>query len=354
VDGRRLVRIPRTRFVLIAFALLVVTLLVWQSRSIAAFTPAEKSIPESEAILKRASDMERLRTDATEAFEMRAAIKLYVGKRTVDGEYMLDWSGPDHWQETLTLAKFQRVRTGVAGGYWQTRSMDYQPQEVFDVDRLFDVPAILRLAPGEVARKTQKRKINKLDMSCVEVYLNGYLTRELCFDPGSGLLLHAEMAPLGTPFEAPYIVDYSGKVDFAGRTVPSVARFTRTDQNAVEIAITQLSAASTRNAPAQGAAPKAEFWASCEDAPPATISHYVTPRYPDGAASLHIVGVVSFYATIEPDGSVSHLTTLDTPSKMLEESARDAVQKWKYTAPLCGSTPARTESLIEVAFNQYR
>ena len=349
-----MVRIPRIRFVLVGFAFVVAAVALWQSQSVAAFPPAEKSIPESEAILKRASEMERLKTDATEAFQLRATIKLYIGKRTVDGEYALDWFDPDRWQETLTLAKFRRVRTGVAGGYWQTRSMDYQPQEVFDVDRLFDVPAILRLAPGEVARKAQTRKINKLDMSCVEVYSNGYLARELCFDPASGLLLHAELAPLGTPFETPYILDYSGKVDFAGRALPRVARFTRTDQDAVEVAITQLSAANAANMSAQGAPPKAEFWPSCEDAPPATISHYVTPRYPDGAAALHIMGVVSFYATIEPDGSVSHLTTLDTPSKMLEESAREAVQKWKYTAPLCGTTRARTESLIEVAFNQYR
>jgi TonB family protein len=330
------------------------TLIAWSFLAASVLPRAEKSIPESEEILKRAADMERLRTDATESFELRAAIKMYMGKRTVDGEYALNWAGPDRWQETVALAKFRRTRTGVAGGYWQTRSMDYQPQEIFDVDRLFDVPAILRLAPGETARKAERRKINKVEMSCIEIYSNGFLARLLCFDPASGILLHAEMAPLGTPFEAPYVLDYSGKVDFAGHMVPRVARFTRNDQEAVEVTISKLAVADAANASSQGAPPKAEFWASCEDAPAAAISHYVKPRYPDGAASLHIVGVVSFYATIEPDGSVSHLTTLDTPSKMLEESAREAVQKWKYSAPLCGTTPARTESLIEVAFNQYR
>ena len=57
-----------------------------------------------------------------------------------------------------------------------------------------------------------------------------------------------------------------------------------------------------------------------------------------------------FYAVIEADGTLSHLTLIQRATPSLESAAADAIRQWHYKPATCGSTPIRVETSIPVDF----
>jgi outer membrane biosynthesis protein TonB len=58
-----------------------------------------------------------------------------------------------------------------------------------------------------------------------------------------------------------------------------------------------------------------------------------------------------FYAVIETDGTLSHLTLIQQVTPALEAAVADAVRQWRYKPAACGSTPVRVETAIAVDFH---
>ena len=66
-------------------------------------------------------------------------------------------------------------------------------------------------------------------------------------------------------------------------------------------------------------------------------------------------GIVSqeqkiFYAVIEADGTLSHLTVIQQVTPAIEAAAADAIRQWRYKPASCGATPIRVETSIAVDF----
>lgn len=61
-------------------------------------------------------------------------------------------------------------------------------------------------------------------------------------------------------------------------------------------------------------------------------------------------GRVIFYAGIEADGVLSHLTSIQRATPILESAAADAVRQWHYKPAACGETPTREETSISIDF----
>jgi hypothetical protein len=150
---------------------------------------------ESLAILNRARRLEELRTESGVPLLLRAQIKSSFDKREVPGQYELTWWAPNHWHEAVVLGDFRRFREGVIGGYRQVRTWEYEPQVIFDLDKILEVGSILQIGPRESVRKARTRKIAGVALSCVEIDQKSGAARDLCFDPATGLLVHAELQP---------------------------------------------------------------------------------------------------------------------------------------------------------------
>jgi Gram-negative bacterial TonB protein C-terminal len=308
---------------------------------------------ESLEILNRARRLEELRTESGVPLLLRAQIKSSFDKREVPGQYELTWWGPNDWHEAVVLGDFRRFREGVIGGYRQVRTWEYEPQVIFDLDKILDVGSILQIGPRESVRKARKRKIAGVTLTCVEIDEKSGVARDLCFDPGTGLLVHAELQPgPGGASERRPIVDYSHAIPLSDKKFPSKVRIQRGKEFWMEVSQASLQELSGKPDPTPFVDPKdSELWQSCRDSVPAELKGAVQPTYPEDAKFEHQGGVVSFYARIEADGTISHLKTLQTPSASLERAARNAVQLWTYKPPSCQGTPVRAETLIDVSFS---
>lgn len=308
---------------------------------------------ESLAILNRARTLEELRAESSVPLLLRAQIKSSFDKREVPGQYELTWWGPNRWHEAVVLGEFRRFREGVIGGYRQVRTWEYEPQVIFDLDKILDVGSVLQIGPLETVRKARTRKIAGAALSCVEIGQKGGGARDLCFDPATGLLVHAELQPgPGLASERRPIVDYSHAIPLSDKEFPSKIRIQRGKEFWMEVSVESLQELSGKPDATPFVDPKdSELWQSCRDNVPAELKGAVQPNYPEDAKFEHQGGVVSLYARIETDGTISHLRTLQSPSASLERAARNAVQRWTYKPPSCQGTPVRAETLIDISFS---
>jgi protein TonB len=79
------------------------------------------------------------------------------------------------------------------------------------------------------------------------------------------------------------------------------------------------------------------------------IVHRVAPRYPAQVRALHIQGPVVLHAIIGKDGSIHNLSPVSGPP-LLQTSAMDAVQQWKFKPYLLDGKPVDVETDITINF----
>lgn len=182
------------------------------------------------------------------------------------------------------------------------------------------------------------------------VNVEDYFNRELCFDPSSGLLTHAELRCFGTPENARQVIDYSDFLNLGAHKFPSKLKLFSKAGYSLEISVTQLNPLTASPNLTSTGGPQAEFWHSCREAPRPALEQEAPPHYPQESKLNGEQGAVVVYATVEADGSLSHLKVLQSPSPALQQATLDALRSWKYKPRVCGNVPVREEMLIQVEY----
>ena len=109
-----------------------------------------------------------------------------------------------------------------------------------------------------------------------------------------------------------------------------------------------INAVNTDIKAAQDAAKKAsEFVTAAE----LEITHYVTPEFPSAARERAMSGWVDVQFMVLIDGSVSDISVIGAdPAGAFEQSATDAVRKWKYRPILRDGQPINQRARVRVRF----
>jgi TonB family protein len=109
-----------------------------------------------------------------------------------------------------------------------------------------------------------------------------------------------------------------------------------------------ISAVNTDIKAAQDAAKKAsEFVTAAE----LEITHYVSPEFPSAARERALSGWVDVQFMVLIDGSVSDISVIGAdPAGSFEQSATDAVRKWKYRPILRDGQPINQRARVRVRF----
>jgi protein TonB len=80
------------------------------------------------------------------------------------------------------------------------------------------------------------------------------------------------------------------------------------------------------------------------------IINQVEPMYPPIAKAARISGTVELAATIGKDGTIQNLHVVSGPP-MLQQSALDAVRRWRYKPTVLDGVPVDVETTISVVFS---
>jgi protein TonB len=307
---------------------------------------------DPEALVERARQIEMLSGEGLQPFSMQAELELANSKgSSVKGDYSLDWESASRWREDIRFSDYERLRVGVADGYWQKSGLEYQPAPIFVLDAVLQVKDVLKIRSTEKLTKVKQREKNGLKMNCTDVK-GGHDNRTLCFDNSSGALESVEYSVADSlDPHAISRIEYGLFTSVAGRLVPFEVRAFHDHEVIASEQILKMEKANEAPAASFAVPANSEFWAQCEHMQAPKLTYHPEPEYPVAARRMGKQGAVRLYAVIETDGSVSHLRVIQTPGIALSEASVDAVRRWRYQPAMCGQTPVRLETYIDVIYS---
>jgi TonB family protein len=305
-----------------------------------------------ESLIAQARKLEEIWTDGTPPITMRTEIHVLDAKgKVTPGQYVVTWQSSSRWREELEIANYKRIRVHDARGYWQQSTLGIQPEIIFQLDSLLDFKTVLKVGAKQVLGKVKSHDKDGVRQKCTEVKWASGTERILCFDEANGNLLTVEY-PRSENQNPPDIsrIEYRAFNKLGDKRIPYEVRAFR-DRTVVVTAKVLDMTPITEDNPALFVTPtNSEFWPQCVDMQNPELVDRVQPKYPTSARSNGEQGRVVFYAVIESDGTLSHLTIIQRATPSLESAAAEAIRQWHYKPAACGSTPIRVETSIPVDF----
>jgi TonB family protein len=305
-----------------------------------------------EELISRARLQEELWAEGTPPMFLRAELQVSDGKgHLVKGDYTFDWASPSKWREEIRFENYVRLRVGDAKGYWQRSGPSYQPEAIFELDKLLEFKDAIKVEANQTLGKVINRKNAGVSQPCTDVKWPSGTERRLCFDHASGSLVSIEYPTLKhqTPFEISRI-EYSAFNAVAGKLVPYEIRALKGRKVVAEVRVVEIAKLNPKSPGLFKVPANAEFWAQCNDMKKQELENRVVPRYPASARANHEQGRVIVYAVVEPDGSLSHLTIIQAVAPDLDAAAVEAIRQWHFKPAACGQTPIRVETSIGTDF----
>lgn len=306
-----------------------------------------------ETLVSQARKLHEVWAAGTPPVMMRAEIRVFDGKGGVTpGQYIVNWISPVRWREELRFVNYERVRVHDAKGYWQKSGLDFRPEIIFQLDRVLNSESKLKIGPKQNLGKVKSRDKDGVRQSCTEEKSAKVIDRILCFDEANGNLVTIEY-PRNDNQNPPDIsrIEYRAFRNVGEKRLPFEIQAFRDKKVFATVRVMELRAIVDENPSLLVAPTNSEFWAECNDMEKAELVNPVHPDYPHGARMQHESGTVTFYAVIEADGTVSHLTLIHGATPILESATADAIRQWHYKPAACGSTPVRVEIVIATYFH---
>src|SRR5579864_3742617 len=100
---------------------------------------AQVSQSELAKLFETASDRENLRGQSEAAFRLAGDVRIWTDKKhPAEGKYLLIWTPATKWREQIAFKGYSRTRIGEGKQFWQVRSIEYEPPQIFDLDSLLN------------------------------------------------------------------------------------------------------------------------------------------------------------------------------------------------------------------------
>ena len=328
------------------------SLLVFLAFTVSGVCRASKEDSVSpESLIARARKLEEIWTDSTSPITMRTEIQVLDAKgKVTSGRYVVTWLSSSRWREELEIANYKRVRVHDSKGYWQQSTLDFQPQIIFQLDLLLDVKSVLKIGTKQVLGKLKGRDKDGVRQKCTEIKWATGTERVLCFAEANGNLLSVEYRSENPNPPDISRIEYSAFNKIGDKSIPYEVRALRDRKVVITTKILDVTPITTDNFGPVATPTNSEFWPQCSDMQNPELVNHVQPTYPTIARSNGEQGRVVFYAVIEADGTLSHLTLIQRATPALESAAADAIRQWHHKPAACGSTPIRVETSIPVDF----
>jgi protein TonB len=75
----------------------------------------------------------------------------------------------------------------------------------------------------------------------------------------------------------------------------------------------------------------------------------ISPSYPQNAKSARVMGIVTVYVEVDPNGAVSTVQSTSGPA-LLRQAAMDAARRWKFRPTLIDGQAVRVVGFINFNF----
>jgi hypothetical protein len=299
---------------------------VWVMLGSAVCSASKEDSVSPETLIAQARKLQDVWTAGTPPMMMRAEIQVVDASGGVtQAQYIVNWVSPIHWREEIRFTDYERIRVHDAKGYWQKSRLNFQPRIIRQLDELLDFKSDLKILAKQVPGKVKIRDREGVHQRCTEVKSKTGIVKILCFDEPSGNLLNVDYPKHDSEYPPDISrIEYSAFRDVGEKRVPFEIQAFSDKLVVATVRVVEMTPIAEENPSLFVAPTNSEFWAQCDDMQEAELVRRVQLQYPLTARLKHEEGMVMFYAVIEVDGSLSHLTLIQPLTPTLDSAAADA------------------------------
>lgn len=315
-------------------------------------TGRAEGAPSPSQLLERAARIMNIRSEGMPAFRLSGHLKLtQLNAKEFIGSYSLRWQSRSHWREEIEVGNYRRVRVGEEAKFWQSRSIDFELQRIHEFDQVLDFVSLLRPSRWKSLGKMRERIKDGARMACVELRNAKNVPSTLCFDNSTGgALIRTELGGWHLPGGITR-TEYAEFLPWSSKLFPHRLRAFSGKQIVLELRVDTFVDNPNPDPSLFVAPPGSEEWATCEQPQEPELIKRIRPRFVPLAKLGVASATVAYYATIEVDGSTSHVH-ITTPSGVPEfdRVVEEAVKQEVFKPKRCGDVPVRDEIFASASF----
>ncbi len=268
---------------------------------------------------------------------------------SAQGDYIFDWVSPTVWREEIKFANYDRLRVRDTMGYWQKSTLDFQPMLIYELSGMLHVKDVLRVRSVQTLGKVKSRERDGVRQNCAAVNWPKATDRILCFDESNGALISTEY-PQDRPAPSPFSrIEYSAFHSVGAKLVPFEIREFKDKKTIATMTVVEMTDVKEVKMALFAPPSDAVLWPQCDDMQDAEPVERIPLNYSPVTQTIALKRVI-LYAVIEEDGSLSHVTVIQSARPDMDKAAVDAFRRWRYKPAQCGRTPIRAETSMYFDF----
>jgi TonB family protein len=315
----------------------------------AQFAGASDNVNRQEAVTRLEQAVSKTNIFELPSFLMRADIQIEENGKLVDGTYELLWNGPDQWREGIQIPGYTEIQIGDKGTISLRRNTDFIPLPVFNLHQALGFGSTTgasqsmslvqpALSPKDTIKKAHERKEHGEKLACFEIDHGNNLSSEVCVNDASGTLVRSSQ--------------FSDE-DFqpaAAKIFPSRITFRLEDRVVARVMVTKLASPAQFTPDAFKPPAGATARAGCMNPLAPHAAEKPAPHYPENARQQHRQGTVAFEVLIGKDGTPKLQRLLLSAGSDLDDSAKQAISRWRYDPAQCSGQPVEVETVLQVNY----
>ena len=273
------------------------------------------------------------------------------GKQTQAGSYLLLWKSNEQWKEVVDLPSYQEVVVAFPDKLYIARTLPYEPLQVQIAKTLLSgvyvppklLPKMLKRLSTDIS--VQHKKMDGVELDCVDILPSPAQLNLNCYDPKSGALV---VQQLRTKIAESFF-RYSNFRAYGTRLPARAGTYIRDSKTLVEAKVDEISPLGDLKGNIFAPPAGAEARDYCADPIPAEIIKTVPPENP--IQNRRTNGTVALDVAVQPDGYANDLHVLMTAGEVLDQAAIRAVKEWRFQPPTCNGKSIPMEIGVEVSFD---
>lgn len=311
---------------------------------------ASKGVAANPETLIAKARSQQLWDEQTPPLHMKAKIEVANADGTsAQGDYTFDWVAPTEWREEIKFANYQRLRVRDTKGYWQKSTLDFQPMLIYELSGMLHVKDVLKVRSVQTLGRLKNREKDGVRQTCTAVNWPRATDRVLCFDESTGAMTSAEYPedrPAPTPFSR---IEYGAFHSVGAKLVPFEIRESKDKRTIATMTVVEMTEVKEVKMALFTPPADAVLWPQCDDMQDAEPVERAPLNYSPALQTIAMKRVI-LYGVIEEDGSLSHVTVIQSAQPDMDKAAVEAFRRWRYKPAQCGQKPIRAETSMYFDF----
>lgn len=270
------------------------------------------------------------------------------------------WASSTRYKQTFAGQNYARTEFGTPKGIVFTGTHETPRSQLMEMEREFVAPLPEIHPTASLQVEAGPLDLGTMHLSCLEAHtdtgvpLAGLSDRSFCINEDKPALRITNIPLSRMQYIHNHLVSYQGRFVASDLVLKENGKTVFTAHLESVVPLTDADSAllqpSPEAAPLENEAVLPRVVSISESVSQGMLLRKIAPDYPPIALAQRVTGIVVLQAIIGKDGHIRNLHVV-SGSKLLQQAAMDAVQKWVYRPYLLLGEPVEVQTTVNVVFS---